>query len=259
MALVYMSVLSVAAAVAAAPVPINVAENVTGGAASAEKILAASNSSQMLAAQFRALVADGRLKEIRIVAPEQAINRQGRELQGWYDSGIIYLTTDIIAKFSTVESGRSDTLDYSTNNPNDLVFLLGFLAERAQNAASNTAEIAKIQQRMKDEASKLRPDQPFNVTPMVNELLAIQLGYAARAYINGWGVMREAAETKNGKKLDMKSFAGLMMKSRTLPLLHLAINKPNFSLGSDGRIRPIAANVGAVSLALQETPMPEFD
>lgn len=254
-----LSVFSVSAAVMAAPVPINVAENVADGASSAEKVAIASNSSRIFAAHLRSLVSGGQLKEIRIVAPDQAITRNGLKLDGWFEDGVIFLTTDLVTRFSTVNTEPFHTLDYSKNNPNDLVFLLGFMAARAQNAASRAMELQQIEDRMKQAVAKAPQGERFDATPYVKDILTLQLVHTARAYINGWAALREAAETENGGKFDLPGFTRLMMKSRTFPLLHAAINKGKFDLRSDGRIPLSPANIQAVMLAMNEFPVPGFD
>lgn len=259
MALAFLSVLNISAALATSPVPINVGETVADGAVSAEKVVAAISASRMLTAQLRALSSAGQLKEIRIVGPDEAISRQGHQLRAWFDNGVITLTTDIVASFSTVETERFPKLDYTTNNPNDLAFLLGFMAARAQNADSNAAEMMKIQEKMKQASSNLAAGEHFDVTPYVKDLLALQLGYTARAYINGWGALRDAAESENSEKIDIKKFTNLMMKSKTFPLLNIAVNKGKFDLRSDGRIPLTPDNVQAVMMALSESTIPEFD
>lgn len=255
----FLPLLNVSAALVASPVPIQVAPNIVDGPVSVEKVTIAVNASKMLAVQLRELVAGGQLKEIRIVSPDQAITRQGHQLNAWFDNGVIYLTTDIVARFSTFQTDRSPKLDSSTGNSNDLTFLLGFMAARAQNASSNNMERAKILERMKQASSKQSPNEKFDITPYIQDILSLELSYVARAYINGWVALRDAAESQNGEKLDIGKFAKIMMKSRTFAILNSAINKSKFNIQSNGYIPLTQDNINAVVSALKEFPVPEFD
>ena len=257
MGLTFLPLVGVSATLAASPVPIHVAPNIVDGAVSVEKVAIAGNASKLLAAQLRELVAGGQLKEIRIV--DQATNRQGHQLSGWFDNGVVYLTTDIVSRFSTVDTERFPKLDYSTGNPNDLTFPLGFMAARAQNANSHNMERMNIQERMKKASSKLEPNEKFDITPYMRDTLSLELRYTARAYINGWGALRDAAESQNGENLDISRFAKIMMKSRTFPILNSAINKGKFNLQSNGYIPSTPYNISAVVSALNEFSVPEFD
>jgi hypothetical protein len=249
----------VSAATEAAPVPIVAAAGLEEGDLRAGQVAAAIAGSPALSAELRTLVAGGLLKEIRILPPDQALQRQGRQLHGWQDGGVIHFTADIVERFSTAEkSERFPNLDYSTNNPNDLTFLVGFMASRVENAASLNSDISAIKSRMQQDASKASGTS-FDATNMVREFLSVQLTDVSKAYIAGWTAMRDGAEAKNGKKFDLPTFSRMMMKSRTFDLMNASVNKPGFALRSDGYIADTPENVQAVTLALMQAPMPDFD
>ena len=134
--------------------------------------------------------------------------------RAWQDSGVIYLTDDMVSRYSEVDR-RFKTLDYSKKNPNDLAFILGFMASRVQTAAAKAAEIERVKQELKAESAKLPAGVPLDITKFSLRFQDIQLRNAALAYTQGWTAVLSAAEQAKGRRLEVAEVGNLLMKSRS--------------------------------------------
>jgi len=88
-----------------------------------------------------------------------------------------------------------DTLDYSTNQPNDLVFSLGHLAYHIQNAAASEASRSQITSNRPPVDSPTAAVAPTAHPALVEPLAHCMLTDEARADIQGWNDM--ISERKN--------------------------------------------------------------
>ena len=174
-----------------------------------QQVQTALESAAPLAAQLSGLLDTHRLAAIR--HPEAGRNPPG-PFGAWQADGVIYLTTRFLDDQAN-SPHVFHTLDYSKNNPNNLVFSLGHLAYHIQNAAAIQACGGHAKPNLA-KGDGVRHDPP-DLTASVQTAVHCMLSYEARADIQGWNDMIAAAvHDHHGEALAPREIADLFMKFR---------------------------------------------
>jgi hypothetical protein len=218
-----------------------------------QQVQAALESSAPLAAQLRGLLDTHRLVAIR--HPEAGQNPPG-PFGAWQADGVIYLTTKFL--YDQANSPHVfHTLDYSKNNPDNLVFSLGHLAYHVQNAAAIQAcgEHAKPNSPKNDGPPH---GSPVDLTASVQTVVHCMLNYEARADIQGWNDMIAAAvHDHRGEALEPREIGDLLMKFRYWYLFNasmrgttkIVLPLSGIILDDDHNVTAIVEAIGKLSVA----------
>ena len=220
--------------------------------AEARQVQAALESSAPLAAQVSGLLDAHRLVAIR--RPEAGRHPPG-PFGAWQADGVIYLTTQFL--YDQANSPHVfHTLDYSKNNPDNLVFSLGHLAYHVQNAAAIQACGEHKPNLPKSDGDP--HDPPVDLTASVQTAVHCMLNYEARADIQGWNDMIAAAvHDHHGEALAPREIADLFMKFRYWYLFNasmkgttkLVLPPSGILLDDDHNVTAIVEALGKLSVA----------
>lgn len=216
-------------------------------------------ASPVLSRRLAALAKNGIFKGIVVKPPEAALDRIGLKLRAWRTDGTIFITSDLLDKLATPDR-RFRTLDYSRNNPDDLVMVLAFLAAKLDSQVALEKTQSDMKLAFQAEVAKGPSDTPVDATSVMKSFMESSINDDARAYIIGWNAVFDAAENSAGQKLDLKDFADLVMKMRyNKPLLasmqapvDAIVTPPTLRFGLD------AHSIHAIATVLGNQQMPEF-
>ena len=257
-----ISVLTALALVGAASGPevsSNTPPTVQTDAASSELVEKAILASPALSAQLEKLKQGGQFKGFSVIT-ETGGQPEGRTaLRAWRKSGVIILRADLVEDLRTSDR-RFRTFDYTKNNPNDLVFVVAFLATKIE----TEADLMRLEQesmiKFRESVKSAPPGSPIDVTALLKEGIDRNIKNDARAYIVGWNAICDAATKAKGMPLTPKEWAELFMKSRYCAALFKSMRNPanRIVIPASMTMALDEHNIAAVATALTTMPMPDF-
>lgn len=197
----------------------------------AHTISSSIRASPELEAQLAALAADGRLKGIR-VEPLDQLHMSGPFSAGIEDGFLVFTPTylDLLSK-----NKPFDIVYPHEIYPNNYVFALGHLAYHLAN-----------------------PAPPMSLGPI--EYSKLRLEQEARAFIQGWNDVVDAAAQENGGKPLTGAQAGLLLLNFRYRFAFIPANQsaPKVHFEVDGKLNPNAYNVNVTEGKLGNSPIPDI-
>lgn len=221
-----------------------------------QQVEQAIRASPELAKQMQELAAKELLTGFTTRAEDAPREPEQANLLGWRSGGTIVLTPPLLDAVKDGER-RFRTLDYSRNNPNDLVFILGFMAAKLETQAALEDSKQLMLAEFKKKAASAPKGGKVDVTDLLKTRIDTQLADDARAYLLALNKVTDAAETAKGAPLSLKEFSELMMKMRFSAILFASMELKEGQIVTAPSLRYAVDdhNIRAVTAALGTSDM----
>jgi hypothetical protein len=171
----------------------------------AAELVAAVKASPALADQLSALAEGGRLKGFALTAATAA------RTDAWIDQGVIHLTPRFMDEQTHPPHALPDA-DYGRNNPDELVFVLGYFTSRLALAADIDAADARIEaQAQAIEAATPKGGAP-DFAALIRQSRITHAGFDAISFLQGFNDEMNAAVAAKGEPLTAVEAFDLLRK-----------------------------------------------
>jgi hypothetical protein len=218
----------------------------------ADQVRAAVTASPALAAQLGDLASSGKLTAIEIVRGNGTV--RGSRFRADLIDGKLILTTGLLKDLKRHMPSHGSG-DLSADNT---VFVLGHLAFHALNDADHQAQQEKA---AKDLWAHPNADGSVDATNFILNATQGNIEGEARAYIQGWNDVVDAAALANGKPLNLDQTLVLLKDFRYAAYFTMTAAQPGGSLTwepTSGRIEPNDKNVAIMKAALSHAPVADI-
>ena len=229
---------------------------VQADAGARKQIAAALEASPQLRKQMAALASSGDLDTIRVVPDAEGPSQGNTRFGGGVDGRTIVLTPGLLARLRDYRGHRYES---GQMLPNGTVFVLAHFARHLAAREQDQAIEARIRERVRaglEQASAQGTD--FDATPVAAEAIEQKLQAEARAMIEGWNAVVDAATQANGGTISAEQMFHLLSNLPYGDLFMRAIEpgegKPGIRLMSNG-IPVDETCIAAVAAALSKSRM----